>query len=109
MAALRKVNANRLIYARRRMAFGQSDEFSFVLGRACTLWKRRESKLVSSFASFFASSFVLLWPWYFPDTPLLEAPAFDARALVLPTDANLRDYLSWRQVRVPRRFPLRCF
>ncbi len=83
---------------RDRMAFGQSDEFSFVLGRACTLWKRREAKLVSSFASFFAASFVLFWPRHFPDTPLVEPPAFDARALLLPTDVNLRDYLSWRQV-----------
>jgi len=91
-----------------RMAFGQSDEFSFVLPRSCTLWKRRESKLVSSFSSFFAASFAMLWPKYFPETPLNLVPAFDARTIIFPTDANLRDYMSWRQADTHINHLLNC-
>ena len=91
-----------------RMAFGQSDEFSFVLPRKCGLWKRREAKLVSSFASFFAAAFVFLWPRFFGDEPLLEPPAFDARVVCFPSDVNLRDYLSWRQADTHINHLLNC-
>lgn len=91
-----------------RMAFGQSDEFSFVLPKSCTLWKRRSSKLMSSFSSFFAASFVFLWPKFFPDSPLQEAPAFDARCICFPSDTILRDYLSWRQADTHINHLLNC-
>ena len=91
-----------------RLAFGQSDEFSFVLGRDSMLWKRREAKLVSCFASLFASSFVFLWKDFFPNQPLLEAPSFDARAICFPLDRHLRDYLSWRQADTHINHLLNC-
>ena len=91
-----------------RMAFGQSDEFSFVLPKKCNLWKRREAKLVSSFCSYFASSFVFSWPEFFPDTPLQEPPAFDGRCILFPSDQNLRDYLSWRQADTHINHTLNC-
>ena len=80
-----------------RLAFGQSDEYSFVLPKSCQLWKRREAKILSSFASYFASCFVFLWTRYFPNVALLEPPTFDSRCVCFPSDLNLRDYLSWRQ------------
>jgi len=41
---------------------------------------------------------VHLWPAHFPAGPALASlPAFDARAVAYPSDAALRDYLSWRQ------------
>lgn len=91
-----------------RMAFGQSDEFSFVLPKGCSLWNRRDAKIATSFVSYFASSFVYLWPKYFPDQPLLEPPAFDGRCIVFPSDENLRDYLSWRQADTHINHLLNC-
>ncbi|KAK9470634.1 tRNAHis guanylyltransferase [Dipodascopsis tothii] len=80
------------------LAYGQSDEYSFVLQPACALFDRRESKLVSTFASTFTAWYVFLWPQYF-DRPLepTHLPTFDSRAVLYPSLANLRDYMSWRQ------------
>ncbi|MES1913931.1 MAG: hypothetical protein MHM6MM_006074 [Cercozoa sp. M6MM] len=79
------------------VAFGESDEFSFVFRRDTRAYKRRREKLVTLCASLFASSFVYNWSRFFPETELQYPPSFDARAVCYPTDRNIRDYLSWRQ------------
>lgn len=80
------------------VAYGISDEFSFVLRRDSCLFDRRESKLVSTITSLFTAHYVHLWPAHFPSTPLLAVPSFDGRAVLYPSTRTLRDYLSWRQV-----------
>ncbi|KAF2435585.1 tRNAHis guanylyltransferase [Tothia fuscella] len=82
------------------LAYGISDEYSFVYHKDTTLFERRAAKLTSTIVSTFTSYYVFLWPQYFPDTPLLLGmmPTFDGRAVCYPTIGNLRDYLSWRQV-----------
>ena len=55
------------------------------------------SKITSTIVSYFASSYVFHWAAFFPSTPLLYPPTFDARVVLYPSTANLRDYLSWRQ------------
>ncbi|KAF2865114.1 Thg1 C terminal domain-containing protein [Massariosphaeria phaeospora] len=66
------------------LAYGNSDEFS---------------KLTTTIASTFTSYYTHLWRTYFPDTPLTPPlPSFDGRAVCYPSDQNLRDYMSWRQV-----------
>ncbi|CAB4384233.1 unnamed protein product [Rhizophagus irregularis] len=57
------------------LAYGQSDEYSFVLKKECDLYCRREAKILST-----------IYP-----------PSFDGRIVQYPSDNNLRDYLSWRQ------------
>jgi hypothetical protein len=52
---------------------------------------------VSLVASCFSASYVCFWGRHFPDTPLAATPLFDARAVLYPAEATLRDYLSWRQ------------
>lgn len=80
------------------IAYGVSDEFSFVLHRTTTLFERRESKLVTTITSTFTSWYMHLWPRYFPNTPLSPPlPTFDGRAVCYPTEENLKDYMSWRQ------------
>eukprot|EP00057_Strongylocentrotus_purpuratus_P033629 XP_792143.2 PREDICTED: probable tRNA(His) guanylyltransferase [Strongylocentrotus purpuratus] len=79
------------------LAYGQSDEYSFVMKKDTTQYGRRASKLATTVSSLFASSFVFLWPKFFPDTPLQYPPAFDGRCVLYPSNKNLRDYLSWRQ------------
>ncbi|KAH6609277.1 hypothetical protein Trco_002623 [Trichoderma cornu-damae] len=99
------------------IAYGVSDEYSFVFHKSCNLFERRArcemqmltypasciqlricSKLVSTIVSTFTANYVFSWPTYFPDTPLsFPLPTFDGRAVCYPTVQNLRDYMSWRQ------------
>ncbi|KFA63022.1 hypothetical protein S40285_07236 [Stachybotrys chlorohalonatus IBT 40285] len=80
------------------IAYGISDEYSFVFHKSCNLFDRRASKLVSTVVSTFTASYVHAWTHHFPNTPLTSPlPSFDGRAVCYPSVQNLRDYLSWRQ------------
>ncbi|KAI9094117.1 tRNAHis guanylyltransferase-domain-containing protein [Phlyctochytrium arcticum] len=79
------------------LAYGQSDEYSFVFRRSTNLYKRREAKITSTLCSLFTANYVYHWKTYFEDLELKYPPSFDARAVCYPTDQNLRDYFSWRQ------------
>ncbi|KAH0948281.1 hypothetical protein HN011_011325 [Eciton burchellii] len=82
------------------LAFGQSDEYSFVFRKDTELYKRRAWKLLSNVNSLFASAYVYHWPQFFRGKELYYPPSFDARVILYPTDKNLRDYLAWRQADV---------
>lgn len=79
------------------LAYGQSDEYSFVLKKDTTLYNRRTSKIVTYVNSLFSSSYVYFWNEYFKNVKMKYPPSFDARVVLYPSDENLRDYLSWRQ------------
>lgn len=79
------------------LAFGQSDEYSFVFHKSAAVYNRRASKILTCVNSLFTSSYVFHWPNWFPEKRLLYPPSFDARIVLYPSDENLRDYLSWRQ------------
>ncbi|KRX08192.1 hypothetical protein PPERSA_12347 [Pseudocohnilembus persalinus] len=79
------------------IAYGQSDEFSFVLHKDTKLYKRRSDKISSTIVSCFTSNYVIYFKQFFPDQELLEAPIFDSRCVLYPSQQNIRDYLSWRQ------------
>lgn len=79
------------------LAFGQSDEYSFVFHKSAAVYNRRASKIVTCVNSLFTSSYVFHWTNWFPEKRLLYPPSFDARVVLYPSDENLRDYLSWRQ------------
>ncbi|XP_016831270.1 probable tRNA(His) guanylyltransferase isoform X1 [Cricetulus griseus] len=79
------------------IAYGQSDEYSFVFRRKSNWFKRRASKFMTLVASQFASSYVFYWRDYFADQPLLYPPGFDGRVVLYPSNQTLKDYLSWRQ------------
>ncbi|KAI3636833.1 hypothetical protein MIR68_005100 [Amoeboaphelidium protococcarum] len=80
------------------LAYGQSDEYSFLLSRSSNLYHRRSSKLVSTIVSLFTATYVFEWSKYFPDVELQYPPSFDSRAVSYPSVDNIRDYFSWRQV-----------
>lgn len=82
-----------------QMAYGDSDEYSFLLRKSCVLFERREMKLVSTFAASMLVHYMHEWQQEFPEKPLGPArlPTFDARAVVYPNKAVVRDYFSWRQ------------
>jgi len=80
------------------IAYGQSDEYSFVLRPDTTVHGRRRQKLVSLAVSKFTAVYQFYWAHFFPDTALLYPPAFDGRLVLYPSEKILRDYLAWRQV-----------
>nr|CAG4644184.1 EOG090X0AR4 [Lepidurus arcticus] len=79
------------------IAYGQSDEYSFVLRKNATTYKRRASKIATNVCSLFTSAFLFHWDEFFPSAKPKYPPAFDGRVVLYPTNQNLRDYLSWRQ------------
>lgn len=79
------------------LAYGQSDEYSFILRKDTDIYNRRQSKIMSAINSIFSAAYVYHWSTYFEDLKLLYPPSFDARTVLYPSDQNLRDYLSWRQ------------
>lgn len=78
------------------VSYGQSDEYSFVFRRSTELYNRRASKIMTNVCSLFTSSYLFYWPQFFT-SPVQYPPSFDGRVVLYPSDANLRDYLSWRQ------------
>ncbi|KAK5046167.1 hypothetical protein LTR84_008624 [Exophiala bonariae] len=109
------------------VAYGVSDEYSFVFHRSTDLFERRSAKLVSTVVSTFTAAYIALWSRFFTNTNVatdvgvgaddstdadadIDAgavlaplnmgmlPTFDGRAVCYPSWDNLRDYMSWRQV-----------
>ncbi|KAJ4485509.1 Thg1 C terminal domain-containing protein [Lentinula aciculospora] len=79
------------------LAFGESDEYSFLLRKSTALYNRRQAKIVSTLTSLFTSCYVFHWPKYFPDVPLQYPPSFDGRIVLYPSQQEVRDYFAWRQ------------
>ncbi|KAJ3824270.1 tRNAHis guanylyltransferase-domain-containing protein [Lentinula raphanica] len=79
------------------LAFGESDEYSFLLRKSTALYNRRQAKIVSTLTSLFTSCYVFHWPKYFPDLPLQYPPSFDGRIVLYPSQQEVRDYFAWRQ------------
>lgn len=80
------------------LAYGQSDEFSFVFHESTTMFDRRAAKLSTTVATMFTAEYCMLWPVFFPDKALSRPyPTFDGRCVCYPKRRTLRDYLSWRQ------------
>ncbi|KAL7279142.1 hypothetical protein ACG7TL_006982 [Trametes sanguinea] len=79
------------------LAFGESDEYSFLFRKSTALYNRREAKILSTITSLFTSSYVFNWPTYLPGVPLKYCPSFDGRIVLYPSEQVVRDYFSWRQ------------
>ncbi|KAG0260117.1 hypothetical protein BGZ95_004521 [Linnemannia exigua] len=80
------------------IAFGESDEYSFLFRKSTDLYQRRESKIVSTVVSLFTSAYVYYWNDYFTDLKRpLYPPVFDGRAVLYPSEVEVKDYFAWRQ------------
>jgi hypothetical protein len=82
------------------IAYGVSDEYSFVFHKSTRLFERRAAKLVSTVVSTFTAFYVHLWGKFMEGVELEASflPTFDGRAVCYPSVGNLRDYMKWRQV-----------
>ncbi|KAJ1838669.1 tRNA-histidine guanylyltransferase 1-like, partial [Coemansia sp. RSA 486] len=66
------------------IAYGQSDEYSFVFSKDAKAYERRASKLSTLLVSKFTSAYVYYWSEFFPETKLQFPPAFDSRVVMYP-------------------------
>src|SRR5690349_17038928 len=82
------------------LAYGQSDEYSFVFHRSAKVFNRSLSKILSNVNGLFTSNYVFNWNRWFEKENLQYPPCFDTRIVLYPTIENLKDYLSWRQADV---------
>jgi tRNA(His) guanylyltransferase len=82
------------------IAYGQSDEYSFVFHKSADVYNRRSAKILTNVNSLFTASFLFHWSKFFSTEILKYPPSFDARIVLYPSIENLRDYLSWRQADV---------
>ena len=85
------------------LAYGQSDEYSFIFDEKTSLFERRAAKLATSVATMFTAEYCMQWPQFFSDDPHAVPlqrpyPTFDGRCVCYPKRKILRDYLAWRQV-----------
>ncbi|KAF9937066.1 tRNA-His guanylyltransferase [Mortierella alpina] len=80
------------------IAFGESDEYSFLFRKSTDLYQRREAKIVSTVVSLFTSAYVYYWSDYFQGSRRpLYPPVFDGRAVLYPSEVEVKDYFAWRQ------------
>ncbi|XP_011198234.2 probable tRNA(His) guanylyltransferase [Bactrocera dorsalis] len=82
------------------LAYGQSDEYSFIFRKETNVFNRRAAKLLTYVTSLFTSAYVFNWNHWMQNKTLHYPPCFDGRVVLYPSDQNLRDYLSWRQADV---------
>lgn len=86
------------------IAYGDSDEYSFVFKKSAKVFNRREDKILSTVLSLFSTSYVFFWDKYFANEDpalsekLKKVPSFDARVVLYPSLEDVQAYLSWRQV-----------
>ena len=82
------------------LAYGDSDEYLFLLRKDCQLFDRRELKLVLTFALTISAYYQYYWNEIMPDRKLKPGrlPTFDARVVVYPNSKTVKDYFAWRQV-----------
>ncbi|KAL6552207.1 hypothetical protein OROGR_008361 [Orobanche gracilis] len=78
-------------------AYGDSDEYSFVLKKESQLYGRHASEIVSAVVSLFSSIYTMKWNDFLPRKEMKRQPYFDARAVCYPSRKILGDYLAWRQ------------
>ncbi|GAW79369.1 hypothetical protein, conserved [Plasmodium gonderi] len=80
------------------LAYGHSDEYSFLFRKKAKIWNRRYDKILTNVVSYFTSSFIYQWKFFFSEQELVYPPCFDARIIIFPTEKETKDYFSWRQV-----------
>ena len=79
------------------LAYGQSDEYSFVLKKKSNLYKRRKDKIISVIVSLFTSAYYFNFEKLFLKKPEIF-PIFDCRIICYPNFKTMWDYFCWRQV-----------
>ncbi|MED6154141.1 hypothetical protein PIB30_109216, partial [Stylosanthes scabra] len=84
-------------YADIVLAYGFSDEYTFVFKNTSKFYDRRASKVLSIITSFFSSIIVTKWSDFFPQKELQYSPSFHGHVTSCASVDVLQAYLFWRQ------------
>lgn len=84
-------------YANVVLAYGFSDEYTFVFNKTSKFYQRRASKVLSIITSFLSSVFVSKWSDFFPQKELQYPPSFHGHVISCASIQVLQSYLLWRQ------------
>ncbi|KAJ1430184.1 tRNAHis guanylyltransferase catalytic domain [Sesbania bispinosa] len=84
-------------YADIVLAYGFSDEYTFVFKKTSKFYERHASKVLSVVTSFFSSVFVGKWSEFFPQKELQYPPSFHGQVITCASIEVLQAYLLWRQ------------
>ena len=79
------------------LAYGQSDEYSFLFRKDSSLYQRRKDKIITIIVSLFTAHYILNFSNVFGDMKMQSIPIFDGRIVCFPSEQNLIDYFNWRQ------------
>ena len=79
------------------IAYGQSDEFTFVFDRKTDIFNRRKEKIATTVVSLFTAVYNMNFKEIM-DKDIKGLATFDGRIVVYPTLKSLKDYMRWRQV-----------
>ena len=77
------------------IAYGQSDEYSFIFKKSTKVFNRREDKILSCVLSLFTSAYTYKFQDFFSIRPKKIA-SFDGRIVLYPSISDVQAYLSWR-------------
>ena len=81
------------------LAFGESDEYSFIFKKSAKVFNRREDKILSCVLSLFTSAYTYKFCEHFTSFARpLSIPSFDGRIVLYPSIEDMKAYMSWRQV-----------
>lgn len=86
------------------LAYGHSDEFSFLIKSTSNLLSRRVFKITSMLVSVFTACYNNQWNYFFHDSSLGDPTSrqydawFDARPKEYPDYYSVIDYFRWRQI-----------
>ncbi|KMZ66975.1 putative tRNA(His) guanylyltransferase [Zostera marina] len=79
------------------IAYGFSDEYSFIWKESTEFHERRKSKILSLSVSFFTGVYIRNWEKFFPKNDLKDTPCFDARVICYPKARIIKHYLEYKQ------------
>ena len=79
------------------LAYGHSDEFSFLVRSTSSLFSRRVHKINSMILVVFATHYNTNWDRFFPNPKKYDA-WFDARPIDYPYCKDVIGYFRWRQI-----------
>ncbi|KAG5053572.1 hypothetical protein JHK85_006082 [Glycine max] len=79
------------------LAYGFSDEYTFIFKKTSKFYERRASKVLSIITSFFSSVFVRKWDEFFPPKELKCHPSLHRWFIAWASIEAFQAYLLWRQ------------
>lgn len=86
-----------MTYKEITLAYGCSDEFSFVFRKTTGIFDRDGDRILATLVSLFSSAFLFFFPKYFDKVRMIIIPSFAGKVNLYPGLGELKAYISSRQ------------